>query len=232
MEKILITRHQNKAKELKEYLENNKNIVICEPLFEVQKIKTKKINQNFGAILITSSNAIETVAENNFEKNIKIFCIGQRTSNEIKKYGFTNIEFPTNENAISLKKLIINNYQNNNLPILYFHGEITSLDFSKELKSYNILVENFLCYKALPKDFSQEFLQNCQKSNFNYILIFSQNSAKIFANLARKHNLINFFNNSKILGFSNKICDILIKSNFTKVAKFDEFKILKNYYNL
>lgn len=232
MEKILITRHQNKAKELREYLENNKNFVICEPLFEVQKITTKKINQNFGAILITSANVVESFADNGFEKNIKIFCIGKKTSNEIKKYGFTNIEYPTSENAISLKKLIIENYQNKNLPILYFHGEITTLDFLKELKSYNIVVENFLCYKTLPKDFSQEFLQNCQNNNFNYILIFSQNSAKIFANLATKHNLVNFFNNSKILGFSNKICDILIKSNFTKVAKFDELEILKSYYNL
>lgn len=232
MEKILITRHSNRAKELRKYLEENKTIVVCEPLFEVKKVNIEKLNQNFGAIIITSKNAIESLLSYNFDKNIKIFCVGKKTANEVKKFGFLNIEFAVDENALSLMSLIVENYQAKNLPILYLHGEIITLDFAKELQNHNMVVKKILCYKTLEKDFSDEFLHFCQNNSFDYILVFSQNSAKIFANLAQKHNLIKFFNNSKILGFSNKICDILIKSNFKKVAKFDEFKILKNYYNL
>lgn len=233
MKNILITRPKEQGKEIADLLEWQGFATFIEPLFSVEKTLLKqKFSKQISAIIITSANACENIINSDFPKNIKIFAVGKKTAQKLIEAGFENIVFPKTNSAIALKNLIAKTHKDKTGLILYFHGSIMSLDFAKALEKYDLKVQNICAYETHEmKNFSAEFLKFAKKNPCNQVLIFSQNSAKIFFNLAKKHNLLEYFSHSQILCLSDKILRSVKKFGFKKVKTFAEIPILKNFYD-
>lgn len=111
--------------------------------------------------------------------------------------------------------------------ILYLRGEKISFDFARKLKN----ITEIIVYRLIENDsFSAEFLQFCRQKTFDEILFFSQNSVEIFFKLAKKHNLLEYFKCSKIVGLSDKILKKAAEFNFENSETFAANATLKKFY--
>jgi uroporphyrinogen-III synthase len=237
MKNILITRPQNQAQDLLEVLQKAGFKVFVEPLFLVKKIEIKKDffaakNSQISALILTSANACDAVIDCGFSKDIKIFVVGKKTAQKLQAEGFKNIKIAPQNSAISLRDLIIKTERNKLGSILYFQGSIVSLDFKTELEKNGFTVEKVLCYQTYEtENFSSDLLSFVSQNSFNQVALFSQNSAKTFFKLARKHNLLEYFKGSQILCLSEKILAAVKSFGFPNSVTFNEFSILKKFYD-
>lgn len=255
---VLITRPKDQAIEVARYLENNGFDVFIEPIFSVRKILASKIklknlqDEKIIAIIITSQNAIETAFETinqlNIDRNTKIFAVGKKTAEEFLKNGYKNVIYPQESSARNLQKLILQDnifgqlydeiFEEKEIAkvkrkkkILYFCGEILSLNFEEEFKKYNVDITKIISYKINKKNsFSDEFLNRVKERSFDFTLAYSQNTVQHFSFLLKKHNIFEYFSNSKILCFSEKILSSAKLLGFNNVTNFDEIKILNKFY--
>jgi len=223
MKRILITRPKNQARELVKFLEEQKIKTFVEPLFVVEESEIKKISDEFSAVIITSINACHALLKSGVSKEIKIFTIGKKTAQKIQENGFKNIILSPENSVNSLMDLI----KENQGRILYLRGEKISLDLAKEFKNISEIIVYKICEN---KFFSPQLLEFCQKNSFDEILLFSQNSAEIFYKLAKKHNLLEYFQGCQIVCLSEKILDNVSKFGFKNVKTFSANPILKNFY--
>lgn len=236
MQNILLTRSINQSQELHAILENAGFNVISESLFTVKKHEIETLDcRNASAAIITSANACELLINSKLPQDAKIFAVGKKTAHDLIAAGFSHIKLAPEMSAQSLKNLILDSDCDKNGKIFYFHGSHITLDFKKELKEFNI--SNVLAYHTEEKvklsDKLLEFRQNNQ--TFDYILLFSRNSADIFNKLARKHNrkhnMLEYFRDARILCFSQKILDDVRDFGFTNSATFADLPILKKFYD-
>ena len=227
--KFLITRQYSRAKELSHFLQENNHQTNYLPLFNVNTVKLGIDIEEFNAVIISSVNAIEALSKLNIRLNIIIYCVGRITAIELRKRGFNNIKIAKSQNAKSLKELIIYSHDPKD-KILYLCAPNITLDFTEELKKYNILVKKYIAYNIKPIKIAQEDFSNIM---LDYILIFSSNSAKLFLNLVNKNkSLKNTFLSAKILCLSDKIIAEFKDSDFKKIEHFAQNEILKQYYRL
>ncbi len=234
MKSVLITRQKNQSQEIVKLFENQGFTAFVEPLFFVEKIDVKKqiFSEKFSAAIVTSINACSALNDFSFSKNKKIFAVGKKTAEELRKNGFKNIAISQESSAASLMNLIVKTHKNKLDSILYFHGSIINLDFEKELKSFGFEVRKILSYKTHESEsFSSELLEFSRQKIFDHVLIFSQNSAKIFEKLARKNNLLEYFKASQLVCLSEKIRRDAENFQFQNPITFDQFSILKNFYD-
>ncbi len=229
---ILITKSQERSKEITKFLASKGFVPFNEPLFKIQKLddKEKFAEKKYSFAIITSSNAIEHMAYSGLDKNIKIYTVGKKTTEKLVNQGFINVFYPQEQNAFALNNLILQQEKPNFG--LYFHGSIVSFDFKKELENFNFKITNILSYQTFEnEEFSQNLLNFTKTEKFDQILIFSENSLKIFFKLAKKHNLLEYFKQSKILVMSEKILIQAKNLGFSNSQIFADFPILKNFYD-
>jgi uroporphyrinogen-III synthase len=234
MKSVLITRQKNQSQEIAKLFEVQGFTTFIEPLFLVEKIDVKKqiFSERFSAAIVTSINACSALNDFSFPKNKKIFAVGKKTAEELRKNGFKNIAVSQENSAASLLDLIIETHKEKLDSILYFHGSIINLDFEKELKNFGFKVRKILSYKTHESEnFSSELLEFSRQKSFDHVLIFSQNSAKIFEKLARKNNLLEYFKASQLVCLSDKIRLDVKNFQFQNPITFDQFPILKNFYD-
>ena len=223
-------------------LANNGLEVIIEPVFLIKKLKfninkfeknlinTKNknnikdfkiaiANHNFG-IIITSCNSCEAIIQSGISLTTKIFSLSKKIANYLENKGFNNILIAREENALSLKNLILE--ENKSLPLLYFRGSNITIDFSKDLYKMGFLIGDIICYNVINKnDFSNNFKNFVIKNNLQqeifeslFIPILSENTAKIFINLLIKNNFSQYFKKSNFLCLSKKIENFILLNGF------------------
>jgi len=233
MKNVLITRTENQAKKLGKTLGSQGFTTFIEPLFTVEKIKiNKKPESQIAAIIITSSNAISAISDFNLPKNIKIFAVGKQTAQKLEEVGFQNITFPKENSAVALLELITKTHHDKTGLNLYLHGSVITLDFEKELQKLGFNSQKILAYKTHEiVNFSTDLLNFSKQKTFDQVLFFSSNSVKIFFNLAKKHNLLEYFASAQLLCLSEKILTEVKKINAKNCATFDQFPTLKKFYD-
>ncbi len=244
---ILITRPKDQAQRIAQHLEKSGFHVFIEPTFSVQKIDLKNyfLTKNFAnkkiqAIILTSGNAAEVAFEAidflGFKKDLKIFAVGKKTAEIFADNGFKNIVVSERNSAEDLKNLILNDRELSNKKseeiLLYFCGEIITLDFKFQLENQGFEVEKIPSYKIIEEEnFSENFLDRIKESHFDFVLLYSKNSARHFCELVKKYNLLEYFQDSKILCLSEKILSSLRNFGFKNSSTFDEIPILKKFYD-
>lgn len=243
---ILIARPKDQAQEISNHLEKNGFEVFIEPILKVEKIdlKNSPILENLAqkkiqAVILTSNNAAEnalTACEIlQLGKEIKVFAISKKTAEKFVEANYKNVICSQKKSAQNLLELILLDRDltaKKTQELLYFCGQSVTLDFKSELEKQGLRIEKIISYKVIEEqNFSEVFLQKIKKSQFDFVLLYSKNSAKHFYYLCQKHNLLEYFHGSKILCLSQKIADVLNEKSFKNSATFAEIPILKKFYD-
>lgn len=137
-DKILFTR--NLSNKLKAYALSldldiySENFIKINLLKADVLLKNKILNPKFNIWIFTSANAVKFLRENTELVNLcssrKIYALGQKTSDALKKIGLT-ASLPPKANSESLAQLLFNEKQKED-DILYFSGKMrlnTLVDF-------------------------------------------------------------------------------------------------------
>ena len=203
-ESFLITRPESQNAQIAKFLDQRGYEVILEPILDIEIVKydeshIKKIKEKpIQAVLITSFNASETFLSFNFDKDVEIFAIGEKTIQKIRESGYQNIFLPEKSNILELEKLFLQKVKAQNGQILYFCGDCLTKDLQLSFVKCNIGVENILSYKAqYHEDFSPDFLKITKQKKIDNILCYSKNNVQNLARLLKKHDYLDYFTNVK-----------------------------------
>lgn len=161
-------------------------------------------------IIITSKNAIRSIASINIDRNIKIISLGKATSSFAKKIGFTNVEY-AGQNIGQLCQHIKANYKGKSFT--YASGESITVELNKENCGNEIT--RISVYKTVPtQKLSQGFKEKLQHGNFNGIMFFSKRTAEIFYNILKAEGLELHIQNLHAFCLSNDIAELIKNYGF------------------
>lgn len=229
---ILLTRPIRESLELKEKFNLLGMESIIEPMIQIEEINGwkdsyHKLNKNKDSLLIfTSINAIYEFASKEKSRDNEIAVVGKASKEIAIKLGFKNILVGEGD-AISLYKLIAQKDKKTN--IIYFSGEIITLDMPLELTKQGFQTTKIQIYKTINIDnFSQNTLTLFKKNKIKSVLLFSSETAKNFMKIIFHNNLD--LSNTKLFALSEKIAKVVEELDWCKVyisSKKDSEHIIK-----
>lgn len=227
---ILITRNEEKSLFLSKKLQKKGFKTIIYPLFTIIPGKISFLQKfllkfsKIQAVLLTSSNAIPYLEKIKLDKNIKIFAVGNETATNLQKLGYKNIKKGQNS-AYSLLKLAQKNLNKKDL-ILYLSGEIITQDLAAKLNDDGFKAQKIISYKIKETDFlTNQIIKNIKNNKIDEVVIYSQNTAKIFHTLLKKHDLLKYCKKIKLLCFSDKIVNFSRSIGFTNCQNLNQILI-------
>ncbi len=238
MESFLITRPERQGGQIKNFLQQSGYEAVCEPLCDVEFLQYEKddIKQlksgDVQAVFITSYNASDTFLSFDFDKDVNIFAIGDRSVKDIRVKGYKNIFLPDSPTVLELEKAFLQHNPAQTGEVFYFCGNYLTRDLSLTLARYKFDIKSVVSYLVkYHEELSENFLRIAKQRKFDNILCYSKNNARCLAKLAIKHNLFEYFDDSNIVAISQEVALELQKFNFSKVKTFNDYQFLRKYYN-
>ena len=198
--KILITRPLDESMNLAKKIVKLGHQPIISPLLEIelfQNIDFESFNK-YDGIIISSKNALKAIDQ--ADKNLKLFIVGERTTQFAKTLGFLN-SICAGANIIELKETM---QQYNNL--LYLSG----VDISDSLNSLEKKIDRLEVYQAQRiESASNNFLDFIKLDGLRLCLLFSKRTAQIFIDFIKEYKLESYCKNIMTLSLSERIDDEL-----------------------
>ena len=152
--------------------------VICSPLFEIENLTINYDLSRINGLIITSANAVRSLERSKVKFDGPMFCVGNSTAFLAKRAGYRSVS--SNGNTSQLFELIKNSVSGNYEKLIYFRGEeiIGDLGAALRAKSYN--VEEVICYRKLPNDFSKNTIDGIKDNLIIGATFFSKETVRLF----------------------------------------------------
>ena len=194
MPSILITRPAAMAEALAATLEDIGYEAVCEPLLSISPLHAPQPEAGaIDAIAITSSNALLALKERQSSiaelLNAPCFCVGARTAESARKFGFCNVQSADSDGA-GLAKLINRELGQKNASILHVAGRDVSSGLRKELEKQEYRIIDWPVYEAIPVSALTPATRNLlMMRKLNAVVVFSPRTARVLQELIVKHAL-------------------------------------------
>jgi uroporphyrinogen-III synthase len=221
---ILITRPQLEAEELKAKLLDRKINAHCDSLISFRHNDVWTDNESMMDInsvcLFTSIQAVLSIEKkyslNDYLKDVRIVCVGERVSNYLKSKSVGNIINIFRDSDQLIAELDFNNFKKN--PLIYFCGNNYNTDLVDQIKSVNIKCEPIVVYSVnTAEELSMETQVMIKKNQIQSVALYSQFSANVFMDLLQKANLLDPFRERKIFCLSKNIAMKVKSSGFNNI---------------
>ena len=208
--KILLNRPIFDSINLKQILEKKDHDVIVLPITKIIPIKVDiKFLLNISIYIFTSRNAIRSIDDTIFNKDLPVYVVGEGTAEEAKLKNFKKIIIGKG-NVFSLCEKIRNDLNPNLENILYLSGKKISFDLLNYLKKYDYNVHRQICYETEELDILSE---NSKKifvnKEIDAIAFYSKNTAKVFNKLIINSQISDKFHDIKAFCLSKDIASEL-----------------------
>ena len=229
---ILLTRPLDDCKELILRFKSLGHKVSHLPVINVDAIEYSEPKYNeFKGIIFTSANAIKNLNTSKINKNIKCFCVGSSTEKIAKKYGFQNI-FCAEGNVNNLKEIIIQNFDKKNGSLIYISSEIVSYNLDKDLISEGYSVSRLVNYTVKSnQNIREDFIKDLKSLIPDIVFIYSENSARSFLNILKKHDLQDEWMETNLMCIGERASSVLNEIKWKKIFLFnpgeEEFLLYK-----
>ncbi|PCJ29790.1 MAG: hypothetical protein COA94_00070 [Rickettsiales bacterium] len=163
--------------------------------YELQKVDEAGFKR-FKQIIVTSSFAANN-APPAHSKGVSAWAVGKKSAKILASKGY-EIRFVA-PSAESLKDQFV---EDTNKPTLYLSSNYITIDMP-------FFVTRCIFYKVTYQDSLTEQQIARYKNGVDYILLYSENSAKTFLKLVKENNLLHCLENSTIITISSKISKVL-----------------------
>ena len=229
---ILLTRPLEDCKDLILKFKSLGHNVSHLPVIKIKPLEYNEPNfNNYNGIIFTSANAVKNLNLKNINKKINCFCVGSATEKIVKQNGFQNI-FCAEGNVNNLKEIILQNFSNNEVSLIYVSGEIVSSSLDKDLSSEGYSIKRIINYTVLPNDeISDEFVKNIKSSIPDIVFIYSENSARNYLNILKKYDLLETWMDTNLMCLGEKASTVLNQIKWKKIFLFnpgeEEFLLYK-----
>ena len=202
------------------------------PLINIEKVNYEEIKfSEYGGIIFTSANAVKYLDQNNIDKNIKCFCVGNSTEKKARSSGFQNT-VAAEGNVSNLKELILQTYETKSKKLLYVSGEIISVDLDQQLMKAGYGIKRVINYKVKHNQkFNESFVKDLKLNMPDMVYIYSQNSAQSFLSFVKNHQFESLWMNTNLSCIGEKTSSILNEIKWKKIFLFnpgeEEFLLYK-----
>ena len=202
------------------------------PLINIEKVNYEEIKfSEYGGIIFTSANAVKYLDQNNIDKNIKCFCVGNLTEKKARLSGFQNT-VAAEGNVSNLKELILQTYETKSKKLLYVSGEIISVDLDQQLMKEGYGIKRVINYRVKHNQkFNESFVNNLKLNMPDMVYIYSQNSAQSFLSFVKNHQFESLWMNTNLSCIGEKTSSILNEIKWKKIFLFnpgeEEFLLYK-----
>ena len=180
------------------------------PLINIEKVNYEEIKfSEYGGIIFTSANAVKYLNQNNIDKNIKCFCVGNLTEKKARSSGFQNT-IAAEGNVSNLKELILQTYETKSKKLLYVSGEIISVDLDQQLMKEGYGIKRVINYRVKHNQkFNESFVKDLKLNMPDMVYIYSQNSAQSFLSFVKNHQFESLWMNTNLSCIGEKTSSIL-----------------------
>ena len=202
------------------------------PLINIEKVNYEEIKfSEYGGIIFTSANAVKYLDQNNIDKNIKCFCVGNFTEKKARSLGFQNT-IAAEGNVSNLKELILKTYETKSKKLLYVSGEIISVDLDQQLMKEGYGIKRVINYRVKHNQkFNESFVKDLKLNMPDMVYIYSQNSAQSFLSFVKNHQFESLWMNTNLSCIGEKTSSILNEIKWKKIFLFnpgeEEFLLYK-----
>ena len=202
------------------------------PLLKIERVDYGEINfSDYKGIIFTSANAIKFLDTKAVDKKFLCFCVGSATEKKARSTGFQNV-ISAEGNVQNLKELILQNFENKDGKLIYFSGEMISIDLDKELLKEGYNIKRIINYRTNHNEnFDQEFIKQLKQKIPDIVYIYSNNSASSFLNFIKINQLENSWMNTNLMCIGEKTSTILNEIKWKKIFLFnpgeEEFLLYK-----
>jgi len=210
---IVITRPKPDADKLAALMSEQGFACLVEPLMEVAPefrnagSLEAALGNNPQAILVTSKNAVLAFARMSDIRNIRLIAVGKATADYAMQCGFSNIEF-AGGTADALILYIRENCQASLGNLLYLRGYDITLDIAMILGGKGFVVDSVMLYRAKPiADISGKLFDAIKQKRVDGVVLFSQNTAKLYVKLIQKSGLSEFQQNITAICISKAVAE-------------------------
>ena len=174
---ILFTKKNIDKKLVSKYLGNQFSYDFID-VIRIKPLEVEPFDLKDKSLIFTSVNGVESFFENGFKPNEKftdhnynkIYCVGQKTKNTVRKYGFGT--FKVKKHADDLSKFIIQNSQGERF--LHFCGNLALDVLDRALPLQNIYYKKVEVYDT-------ELIYPIANQDFNAVVFFSPSGVRSFA---------------------------------------------------
>ena len=229
---ILLTRPLNDSKDLILRFTSLGHKVSHLPVINVEPVQYEEQDYSqFKGIIFTSANAINNLNTSRIDKNIQCFCVGSATEKIAKKSGFQNI-FCAEGNVNNLKEIIIQNFDKKNGSLIYISSEIVSYNLDKDLISEGYSVSRLVNYTVKSnQNIREDFIKDLKSLIPDIVFIYSENSARSFLNILKKHDLQDEWMETNLMCIGERASSVLNEIKWKKIFLFnpgeEEFLLYK-----
>ena len=202
------------------------------PLINIEKINYEEIEfSEYGGIIFTSANAVKYLDQNNIDKKIKCFCVGNFTEKKARSLGFQNT-IAAEGNVSNLKELILQSYETKSKNLLYISGEIISVDLDQQLMKEGYGIKRVINYRLKHNQkFNESFVKDLKLNMPDMVYIYSQNSAQSFLSFVKNYQFESLWMNTNLSCIGEKTSSILNEIKWKKIFLFnpgeEEFLLYK-----
>lgn len=192
--RILVTRPMPDADETAAALQRMGYAVLIDPVMQIERLAWTPPDWNqVCGLIITSGNAVESIATQENIKHIPIFAVGARTAARLQQKGFSNI-MGLGEQSADLPGLIAERLQadggRQEKCLLHLTAPHTQDGFYEMLYRIGFRVESRLGYRAVAsKALKMETLTAWKNGALDAVLFYSPRSAVLFHALLHHHAL-------------------------------------------
>ncbi|WP_168192708.1 uroporphyrinogen-III synthase [Undibacter mobilis] len=217
--RIVVTRPQDDGERTAAALRERGHIVVVAPLLRVEHVPLK-LNQTYGAVVITSANAVAAIADHAARAALTalpLYAVGKRSAEAAQAAGFTDIHVAGGD-MDDLVRLIVERRPDARAPLLYLAGEDRSGDLIGDLAMHGVAAELAVIYRAAPVSFTAELIGALQSGAVETVLHYSRRSAEQFVAGAKAAGVATQALRLRQLCLSGPIAEVLIQAGARNVA--------------
>ncbi len=193
--RLLVTRPETDAAELKAHLIAMGHEVLVEPLLRViyHELDTEDVDLTEAqALIATSRNSIRALARTvqaTAVAGLPVFAVGPGTGATAQALGFGNvIQGPSDAHA--LVELVSEHAEVNAGPLVYLAGEVKAADVGGELRRLGFHVQEPILYSVQPAaELSPDIVARINAGEVGGVILMSPQTAQIYSRLIKAHGL-------------------------------------------
>ena len=211
--RLLITRPEPDARELKDALAAQGHDVIIEPLLRIELLPiTPDALENLQAMLVTSRNGVRALAASAAvaaARDLPIFCVGEGTAEVARESGFQRVSAGAGT-ARDLVPLVSAKADLAGGALLHVAGEHLAFDLAAALAAQGFDARTLTAYRTLAApSLSARTAQALGEGRIDAVVLMSPRTAAIFAQLVADAGLIDRAQKLRYICLSERVAEAL-----------------------
>lgn len=216
----LLTRPLEDSRRIADLLKKRGIESCIDPLMEILYYDAEPDLNGIEGLLFTSANGVRAFCRLEGDRSVPVYAIGNQTARLCQEMGFQKIENASGDVA-SLIQLVKSKCPAKS-SLFHAAGAVHTGNLSQELSGLGFKVRRQILYEAKEAvAFSNDTIAYLRKDAFDFLLLFSPRSARIFNRLAREIGIFSL-PRSRILCLSQAV------ARETEGLRFKEIAIAQN----